>query len=116
MLTNTNPITRNPTVVIGVDHGYGNIKTANTCFPAGVVAYEKEPIFAGDALIYNGAYYSIGEGHKEFIPEKMINGFQIFAKFHCPVFFGIFIQKFICYFFFFHKTPGITSFSEAAAE
>ena len=71
MLTNTNPITRNPTVVIGVDHGYGNIKTANTCLPAGVVAYEKEPIFAGDALIYNGAYYSIGEGHKEFIPEKM---------------------------------------------
>ena len=71
MLTNTNPITQNPTVVIGVDHGYGNIKTANTCFPAGVVAYEKEPIFAGDALIYNGTYYSIGEGHKEFIPEKM---------------------------------------------
>ena len=73
MLTNTNPITRNPTVVIGVDAGYGNIKTANTCFPAGVVAYEKEPIFAGNVLIYNGTYYSIGEGHKEFIPEKIID-------------------------------------------
>ena len=73
MLTNMNPITKNPIVVIGVDHGYGNIKTANTCFPAGVVAYEKEPIFAGHVLIYNGTYYSIGEGHKEFIPEKIID-------------------------------------------
>ena len=71
MLTNTNPITKNPTVVIGIDHGYGNIKTANTCFRAGVVAYEKEPIFTADALYYNGTYYGIGEDHKEFIPDKM---------------------------------------------
>ena len=45
MLTNNNPITKNPTVVIGVDAGYGNIKTANTCFRAGVTAYDKEPFF-----------------------------------------------------------------------
>ena len=71
MLTNMNPITKNPTVVIGIDHGYGNIKTANTCFRAGMVAYEKEPIFTADALYYNGTYYGIGEDHKEFIPDKM---------------------------------------------
>ena len=71
MLTNTNNNTKNPTVVIGIDHGYGNIKTANTCFRAGVVAYEKEPIFTADALFYNGTYYGIGEDHKEFIPDKM---------------------------------------------
>ena len=27
-----------PEVVIGVDHGYGNVKTANFCFPSGVIA------------------------------------------------------------------------------
>ena len=47
MLTNTNNnndnTTKNPIVVIGIDHGYGNIKTANTCFWAGVTAYDKEP-------------------------------------------------------------------------
>ena len=69
MLTNTN--TNNKTVVIGLDHGYGNIKTANTCFRAGVASSDKEPIFAGDALIYGGKYYYIGEEHKEFIPDKM---------------------------------------------
>ena len=26
--------------VIGVDHGYGNIKTANVCFPTGVTAWD----------------------------------------------------------------------------
>lgn len=55
--------------IIGVDHGYGNIKTANCCFPTGVVKCETEPIF-GDVLKWNGAYYSIGAGHKEFLADK----------------------------------------------
>ena len=25
--------------IIGVDHGYGNIKTANCCFPTGIAGY-----------------------------------------------------------------------------
>ena len=32
------------TYIIGVDHGYGNMKTANCCFQTGVTVYEKEPI------------------------------------------------------------------------
>lgn len=36
---NTNPI------IIGIDHGYGNIKTAHCCFKTGVAAYDKEPTF-----------------------------------------------------------------------
>ena len=27
---------KNGIYIIGVDHGYGNIKTANCCFPTGV--------------------------------------------------------------------------------
>lgn len=26
--------------VIGIDHGYGNMKTATRCFPSGVARYE----------------------------------------------------------------------------
>ena len=36
---------KNETImVIGIDHGYGNMKTATRCFTSGVVRYEKEPI------------------------------------------------------------------------
>ena len=35
----------NKTVIIGVDHGYAQIKTAHAIFKSGVTAYEKEPIF-----------------------------------------------------------------------
>lgn len=59
--------------IIGVDHGYGNIKTANTVTPTGVTAYETEPIFSGNILEYDGMYYRIGEGHKEFIADKAMD-------------------------------------------
>lgn len=62
---NTNPI------IIGIDHGYGNIKTAHCCFKTGVAAYDKEPTFKSNLLVYEGRYYLIGEEHKEFISDKM---------------------------------------------
>ena len=67
MMKNNN----NETVmVIGIDHGYGNMKTATRCFPSGVVRYEKEPIFHNNLLVYHGMFYQIGEEHKEFCAEK----------------------------------------------
>ncbi len=60
----------NDAVIIGVDHGYGNIKTANHIFKAGIVGYDHEPLFTGDMLVYGGRYYVIGEGHKEFVQKK----------------------------------------------
>lgn len=65
MSNNTNPI------IIGIDHGYGNIKTAHCCFKTGVAAYDKEPTFKSNLLVYEGRYYLIGEEHKEFISDKM---------------------------------------------
>ena len=56
--------------IIGIDHGYGNIKTANHCFKTGITTHDSEPLFTKDMLTYNGKYYLIGEGHKEFLPEK----------------------------------------------
>ena len=47
MMKNNN----NETVmVIGIDHGYGNMKTATRCFPSGVARYDKEPIFQNNLL------------------------------------------------------------------
>ncbi len=61
----------NEMYVIGIDHGYGNMKTANCCFKTGLLAYDAEPLFTGDMLVYDGKYYLIGEGHKEFLPDKI---------------------------------------------
>ncbi len=61
----------NTSKIIGIDHGYGNIKTANHCFKTGISAYDSEPLFTAEMLTYNGQYYLIGEGHKEFAPDKI---------------------------------------------
>ena len=39
------------TKIIGIDHGYGNMKTANCCFPTGITAYDHEPLFTADVLL-----------------------------------------------------------------
>ena len=64
-LTNTKP------VIIALDHGYGNIKTAHAIFKTGVTVCEKEPTFSRNLLIYEGKYYLIGDEHKEFTAAKM---------------------------------------------
>ena len=39
--------------IIGIDNGYGNIKTANCCFPAGLTVHDAEPVFKDDLLVYD---------------------------------------------------------------
>ena len=56
--------------IIGVDTGYGNIKTANTIIPTGITAYDREPTFAGNILKVDGKWYGVGTGHKAFRPDK----------------------------------------------
>ena len=48
-------------IVIGIDHGNGNMKTARTCFPCGFKMQETEPssLFAKDVIEYKGVYYSL---------------------------------------------------------
>ena len=56
--------------IIAVDHGYGNIKTANTVTRTGVTEYDSEPTFKGNILEYDGKWYKVGERHKEFEADK----------------------------------------------
>ena len=44
-INNSNNTNSNRPVIIGVDHGFGNVKTAHTCFRTGVTAHDKEPTF-----------------------------------------------------------------------
>lgn len=59
--------------IIGIDHGYGNLKTASGIFPASVLTLSHEPAYAQDLLIYDGKYHVIGSGHREFTPDKFSN-------------------------------------------
>lgn len=49
------------TKIVAVNHGYGNMKMANTVTPTGIKTYETEPTFTGNILEYSGIYYRIGE-------------------------------------------------------
>ena len=59
--------------IIGIDNGYGNLKTASGIFPASVLTLNHEPAYAQDLLIYDGKYHVIGSGHREFTPDKVSN-------------------------------------------
>lgn len=63
----------NKIAVIGLDHGYGNIKTAGCLLRTGITAYDEKPAFDGNILEYGGKYYRIGEGHKSFIADKSMD-------------------------------------------
>jgi len=57
-------------LLIGIDHGYGNMKTRNTVFKSGVKRYAEDPVIAKNVLQLDGMYYVIGENHKVFIANK----------------------------------------------
>ena len=61
---------KNKTEIIPIDHGYGNVKTSHCCFSTGLIRHDKEPVFMNNVLEYEGKYYTVGEGHKEFLPRK----------------------------------------------
>ena len=61
------------TIIIGVDHGYGNIKTANRIFQSGVIKLKPGQEFGGIPLIYRNEKYLIGQGHKAFVADKFLD-------------------------------------------
>ena len=46
--------------IVGIDHGWSNIKTANTVFTTAVSHIANEPGVFDNILEYEGKYYSIG--------------------------------------------------------
>ena len=60
-------------LIVAVDAGYGNMKTATCAFPTGLVSYDEKPYFTENLLIYNNRYYIIGSGQKEFTDQKIMD-------------------------------------------
>ena len=50
-------------IIIGVDHGYGNMKTAHKAFRTGVECMDEEPIVSKNFVKYKDKFYVIGESH-----------------------------------------------------
>jgi plasmid segregation protein ParM len=57
-------------VIIGIDHGYGNIKTAHEVFRCGVDKLTGDAIASENVLRYRGGTYVIGESHLMYRGEK----------------------------------------------
>ena len=43
-------------LIIGIDHGYGNIKTANTVTPTGITRLDGTPTFTKNTLFFKDSY------------------------------------------------------------
>ena len=56
---------------IGIDHGYGNIKTAHHIFQSGVVQKGSITELSGMTVEYEGKFYEIGSTHKEYQMDKV---------------------------------------------
>ena len=78
----------NTTIIVAVDTGYGNIKTANTVTPTGITAYDSKPTFVGEILQYNNKYYPIGEVHKVILSISLYtfsSKYLILLNIHIPM-------------------------------
>lgn len=60
----------NDTYIVGIDHGYGNIKTANFSERSGVSISDDEPLVSRDVLEYNGKYIKVGDHSQTFTADK----------------------------------------------
>ncbi len=60
-------------MIIGIDHGYGCMKTANCVFTTGVSEYDKEPYTTENVIRYDDKYYVCGSGRQVLIRDKTQN-------------------------------------------
>ena len=47
------------TILVAIDHGYGNVKTPKDIFPTGITEYGEEPAMALNKLSWGGKWYAL---------------------------------------------------------
>ncbi len=57
-------------VVLGIDHGYANMKTVHCVFPSGLTAYAHEPYTKENVLEIGGKFYVVGSGRQALQRDK----------------------------------------------
>ncbi len=60
-------------IILGIDHGYGMMKTANTQMLAGVECYDGAPHSMKNTLQWNGKYYVCGTSRQPLTQDKTSN-------------------------------------------
>ena len=60
-------------LIIGIDHGYASIKTANFVFPSGVVAFDTPPPVQQGLLELKGHFFVCGSGRQPLTKDKTTN-------------------------------------------
>ncbi|MDD3921154.1 MAG: ParM/StbA family protein [Eubacteriales bacterium] len=60
-------------LIIGIDHGYASIKTANFVFPSGVVAFDAPPPVQQGLLELEGRFFVCGSGRQPLTKDKTTN-------------------------------------------
>lgn len=69
-------------IIFGIDHGNGNMKGENVCFPCGLVRYVSEPgrFMNEDILEYQGTYYTLSDTKMPFKADKTV----VYSHIICP--------------------------------
>lgn len=60
--------------IIGIDNGYGYVKTKNTIALNGVNELVTEPATKDNVLFFNGEYYTVGEKRLTYMSDKTYDG------------------------------------------
>jgi plasmid segregation protein ParM len=59
--------------VIGIDHGWSQMKTSNTCFNTSIKELANAPAFHDNVLEYGNRYFAVGEDRLEVLDSKVEN-------------------------------------------
>lgn len=57
--------------VIGIDHGWSQMKTSNTCFNTSIKELANAPAFHDNVLEYDDRYFAVGEERLEVLDSKV---------------------------------------------
>jgi len=57
-------------MIIGIDHGYGMVKTKNFAFSSGLTEYDHEPYTTKNVIQFKDKYYVCGSGRQSLIRDK----------------------------------------------
>lgn len=57
-------------MIIGLDHGFGAVKSLNFILTTGITEYEKEPYTTKNVIKYDGKYYICGSGRQTLVRDK----------------------------------------------
>ena len=59
--------------VIGIDHGWSQMKTSNSCFNTSIKELPNVPAFTDNVFQYNNRYFAVGDERLEVLDSKVEN-------------------------------------------